>query len=378
MVVVYTDILFAKIPGIDHGEYHLDLYLPNTLPTKDYTFAKDKRYDGIKEVKNVTNNISGCIGLHEPKQTGGIANVGDYVKEGGDMLAFGDEVTGDVNTKESYSENNSRVPFVLFIHGGGWRRGGRTDWKYYCYSDVNFLAAFVLYFIDAYNNIGETMAQNNIACAKISYPLIEAGPLLILIDMIVSYLKSSVFVFLSCLLVLLIVTLIKTMTQCRPMFNTWELLFSKDTISTSIAKTMVVIAMLVTNLMTSLLIFIRRTQFSINHIRMFSAMITVCCVVSYQSNAPVFVLVITTLAVNQLMLFNSKVRRSGISYKHQLKAVAQAVRWAKQFSEETGYTDATRLYLMGHSAGGHLATLFTLDESAMASSSCSSADLKVV
>lgn len=382
MVVVYKDIFFANIPGIDHGECHLDLYLPNMLPgngsvhDKEHNalniIADDEIYDGIKAVKKTTN---GSQGVHMPKKVDKTLYVKDTVKSAGDTVAFDDELTGNIGTRESYSGNNLSVPFVLFIHGGGWRRGGRTAWKHFIYFDVNFLVAFLQYFRRTYSNIGETLAENKIACAVISYPLTEAGPLVLLVEMLMSYLQCMLFVFFCCLPVIGLLSLIRTI-------NTWEFVFNEHASASNagIAKLVVTMAMLATNLATSLLFFIRRKQFdiSINQIRLFSVVITMCCLVSRLASAPVIVLVSSTLVVNQVMLFIQRFSRYGARYEQQVNAVAQALKWAKRFCEDTGYTDATRLYLMGHSAGGHLATLLALDESALSSASCSSIDLKVI
>jgi acetyl esterase/lipase len=70
-----------------------------------------------------------------------------------------------------YSEA-SGVPLVVFVHGGGWRRGNKQAWRYYfsC-QDTNLFAALYMWYVGLYGNVGEAFARRGIPCAVINYRL---------------------------------------------------------------------------------------------------------------------------------------------------------------------------------------------------------------
>ncbi|XP_045158063.2 uncharacterized protein LOC123524158 [Mercenaria mercenaria] len=383
MVVRHKDIFFANIAGVDHGECHLDLYLPDKLQDRDIRYSdqdlneekatEDDKYDSIKEVLNAQDDRSNVSVDSE-----GIYNQEKLLTGDGTRDKNVDTFYLDSGRSKDTDSGSSGVPFVLFIHGGGWRRGGRAAWKHFLYFDVNFLVAFLQFFVGTYGNIGEVLAENNIACAVVSYPLTEAGPVVLLVEMLLSYIQSAFFVFVSSLPIFGILLLYRTIFHSSHN-NTYELIF-KENDTFSVFRACVLLASLITNIATSLLFFLSRRQFNISfkQIRCLSVALGVSLVIAYNSSSPVHHLVILTLVLNQIMIFYQRIRRHGSTYEEQVKAVAQAVKWAKCFSEETGKTDVNRLYLMGHSAGGHLVTLSALDESILASVACSTNDLKGV
>ncbi|VDH96667.1 Hypothetical predicted protein [Mytilus galloprovincialis] len=55
------------------------------------------------------------------------------------------------------------VPVVLFVHGGGWRRGDKAAWKYYLSRDINLLAAIIYGIFGLYGNVGKALARRGIA-----------------------------------------------------------------------------------------------------------------------------------------------------------------------------------------------------------------------
>jgi hypothetical protein len=158
--------------------------------------------------------------------------------------------------------------------------------------------------------------------------------------------------------------------------NTWKLLFKTD--HNTFADGLILI-MILTNFIKAVLFITRRKQFNIssNLLSYYVLLGTIALLISYRTQSLLF-LMVSTLVLNEGVLFYLRRQRHGANYKQQVQAVVQAIKWAKCFSEEHRYTDPERLYLMGHSAGGHLATLSALDHSALTSVSCSPADLKVI
>lgn len=376
MVVTHKDIFFANISGVDHGECHLDLYLPDKLQTcrqavpnqdvnEENNTADDWRYENLEEVKTATNEEDNYLTNCSKEER-------KYVQK-----SCVRSETNSYYTREGIDTRIPGVPLILFIHGGGWRRGGRAAWRHYLYFDVNFLVAFLQYFIGSYGNIGEALAENSIACAVISYPLTEAGPLTLLFEMFLSYIQSVFFVFLVCLPLIGTSSLLQNVNRTSPDVTHELDLKSYDAIS--ILSTVFFLALLVTNIFTSVLFLMKRRKYNISkhQIRWFSIGLLASLIAASYTSKPEYVLMVLTLAINQSVILYQRSKRHGSTYEEQIKAVALAVRWAKRFSQETGHTDANRIYLMGHSAGGHLATLSALDESVLAAAACSITDIKV-
>lgn len=345
MVIVFKDIFYTQIPSIDHGQCHLDLYLP------------EKCYD----TDDCHQDVTGICRAKSLTSYDAIKKWRRYKRR---------------QEKNERGLEKSGVPFVLFIHGGGWRRGGKEAWTHYLYFDVNFLVAFLQYFVGTYGNIGETLARNKVACAVVSYPLTEAGVLTVSLEMILSYLQSL-------LCVILVVVLLTGLRFFFKVFwnsghDTFFELLCTELLSASIVVSLTLTAMVFTNLLTSGLVLVRRIQFglTLRQYGVYVVALTVAVIISFLSPCPLWTLVIATTTLNQGLILYLRLQRHGASYEQQVEAVAQAVRWAKSFSENTGYTNPRSLYLMGHSAGGHLATLSALDQSVLTSVSCSTADIK--
>jgi hypothetical protein len=56
------------------------------------------------------------------------------------------------------------IPVVLFVHGGGWRRGDKSAWKYFLSRDINLLAVLINLRFGLYGNVGKALARRGIAC----------------------------------------------------------------------------------------------------------------------------------------------------------------------------------------------------------------------
>jgi acetyl esterase/lipase len=67
----------------------------------------------------------------------------------------------------------------------------------------------------------------------------------------------------------------------------------------------------------------------------------------------------------------------GVKHPAHVRDVARAFAWAKNHISEYG-GDPTRMFLVGHSAGGHLVALLGTDESYLKAEGCSHADVKGV
>jgi len=72
------------------------------------------------------------------------------------LLKSGCPKEADVSLEES-TQADKKLPVVVFIHGGGWKRGDRN------------------YFFDAYNNVGKAIAAQGFVCVVPSYRLSSPG-----------------------------------------------------------------------------------------------------------------------------------------------------------------------------------------------------------
>lgn len=267
---------------------------------------------------------------------------------------------------ENSLQEQPPTPLVVFIHGGGWRRGARDAWKHYLYYDVNFLVSFLQYLVRTYSNVGEALAANGIPCAVISYPLTEASLAVVMFEMLLSYIQCCFFTF----LVGIPFTLL-TMLNCSVFFSTyggytsWDLVLH-DHRETSIINIFVLTILLITNCATLMIILVKRHHFTISSRQCFLFVLSLCVstsVILFVAGGVQMVLCclnVVTIVITQGSILRSRLSRQRRTHKDQLKVVSSAVRWAKTFCDKTGMGGRSSLYLMGHSAGGHLATLATL------------------
>lgn len=78
----------------------------------------------------------------------------------------------------------TRQPVVVFVHGGGWRRGDKDSWNHFLSSDINLFAAIFYKFHNLYGNIGEGFAKRGLPCAVMSYPLVTLKSPWILVELL--------------------------------------------------------------------------------------------------------------------------------------------------------------------------------------------------
>lgn len=308
-----------------------------------------------------------CRAECQAKDSGDRRNVnyGDFCEQGshGNRQSDSDGVRENENRDEDVLDRAR--PFVVFIHGGGWRRGARDAWKHYLYYDVNFLVSILQFLVGTYSNVGEALANNGIPCAVISYPLTEASFGVLLFEMLLSYIQCSFCVFLASASVATFAMVLRSVFTTADSYGSWELIFQHER-GTDLITVLILSATLLTNLIILAIIFLKRKHFKLdNHTSVFLCVFLFAVVLLVVSIAKsVFTLLFyincVTLLVSQGSVLRVRLSRQRRTYKDQLKVVSSAVRWTKTFCEITGRGDQNSLYLMGHSAGGHLATLTAL------------------
>ncbi|XP_064607261.1 uncharacterized protein LOC135471823 [Liolophura sinensis] len=259
------------------------------------------------------------------------------------------------------------TPVVVFVHGGGWRRGDRSAWKHYVsILDTNFLVAFILKIFRLYGNIGEALAEKGVACAVISYPLSKLEMPWMLFEMLTSYLMSSTFLLtigavltsIAYLLSWILGCSLQTAFRINSIFDVVPILF----LSLAIINVFYVVTMTVSKsryklTFANLLLLWIMTIVTILVYRRWDSKGTDMLKMKYLVN---FVTFVATLIWTQGMLLYKRLQVKTSSYQEQLEAVYDSVSFVTKFGAESGLFNSEELYLMGHSAGGHLVTLLAL------------------
>lgn len=304
-----------------------------------------------------------CRGECQTKDSGDGRNVdcGDFCEQG--SQGNSDRVRENEN-RDADVLGRGR-PFVVFIHGGGWRRGARDAWKHYLYYDVNFLVSILQFLVGTYSNVGEALATNGIPCAVISYPLTEANLGVVLFEMLLSYILCSFCVLLASASVATFAMILRSVFTTAGNYGSWELIFHHER-GTDLITVLILSVTLLTNLIILAIISCKRKHFKLDsHTSVFLRVFLFALVLLAVSIAKsvftlLFYLNCVTFVASQGSILRVRLSRQRRTYKDQLKVVSSAVRWTKTFCEITGRGDQNSLYLMGHSAGGHLATLTAL------------------
>ena len=363
---VIKDITFSSIPENLLGDFDLDLFIPENIDG-DIVRKHVKLKDGKTTNNTRKNSTNVTHGMNYNKR-----NIDKKSKEMYSLIksGSGNTVTSDTDTSESHTSSEdtprneyqivegtlrqskwTRVPLVVFVHGGGWRRGGKMAWKHYLYHDVNFMVAILQWLLNVHHNVGESLAQNGVGCALISYPLTEQGFPIVLVEMVLSYIQSCLVTCLGLLPFGILLCLYQT-------HGTYH--------STGAKITIILSVILVTNIITLVVFTLRRIKFKLSllHVAILWIFTVSTCTVIHLllQQYQLFLWTSVTLILNQLVILRQRLSRCDIGYSDQAKVVARAVHWAKRLAIKTGQFDREKIFLMGHSAGGHLSSLTVLDE----------------
>ena len=285
-------------------------------------------------------------------------------------------------------EADAKPPLVVYVHGGGWRRGDKQQWRHFISSyDTNLLFAIIFRLSRLFENIGETFARNGIPCAVISYPLQRAHILVLLLELFLSFCMStlvsmSLFAFLMLFYIYL----------CVPTGNhaASETIYMFDRKFSTGLKTFLSLCVIQSQLFTWCIV--------VFNIRNYKNGLPKCILISVPSAVLLFVFyswfnptnfqttlwtlsvlltvfLQTSIAASQLYhhAFNSK----NITCEDQIEAVAESLEWLKTFGDKTLQFDSSKIVLSGHSAGSHLINMLIWDEKYFQDRDLSTSDVKV-
>ncbi|XP_052777469.1 uncharacterized protein LOC128214836 isoform X1 [Mya arenaria] len=386
---VLKEIAFGYIDGTEQESYCLDLYLPDNVKTDDdvlpgpfsigasplETETEIKRGD-LNEAVDESKLKYAKYYCELPEECQNTVSETDAYNVESDSFETTKRHNNSVTDPKANTNIDAKIPFAVFVHGGGWRRGGKNSWKHFLFYDVNFLVAFLQYFLGTYGNVGETLSDNNIGCAVISYPLTELGMPVLLLEMVLSYVQCCLCTMLLSIPISLFGFIIRT--KFVPHQFNWEI-NETSSFEMDIWKQYILTVFLVTNLATLTLLAMKniskRTRTS-----SFIIMTVFILIVSLLlvNNISLTFMVICTVILSQSLILHQRLHRRRHKHDHQSDAVALAVRWSKEFCERSDIADSSQLYLIGHSAGGHLVTRTVLDETVLSRVGCCPSDIKGV
>ncbi len=283
-------------------------------------------------------------------------------------------------------------PLVVFVHGGGWRRGDRHLWRQYLSSyDTNLLLSIMFYFSNLYQNVGESFARNGIACAVISYPLLQPTLLATLFELLTSFCMSTL---LSTTLLTLIMFLFQfVFTWCLPFTNIYIInqIYLKILNSDLRMIHVVPICLMLSQLSIWCIIILNiHTNYKKGTSKyiLFSSIPTGAAAffIWFRITQPTFsssiwilsilftITLQTTIAINQIIFIH---KSDTINCDDQVRSVARTIQWLKIFGKTTCVYDTDKMVLAGHSAGSHLINQLIWDDSCLKNFQLDRGDIKV-
>ncbi len=280
-----------------------------------------------------------------------------------------------------------RSPVVVFVHGGGWKRGDRRAWRHYLsLYDTNVLVAFLLALFRQYTLVGNTFAASGYACAVISYPLVVPNWPYMLIDDFSSFIMSTAFLGLFIIICIVLPTslalscpsvLVRT---CAEVLHTWILKGHPHMVSMKQVFTIIAWTQIITWLI--MCVLHKHYQLTRNMTLVVSSTLLLLYLASLPNSAittnqVLWFDLLTIGLVQGIIVYQQVSQLNRCTYHQQIDAVTKSIQWVKRFGHVTGLYDSDWLFLMGHSAGGHLVSMISLDQTNLQNEGLSQNDIKV-
>ena len=242
-------------------------------------------------------------------------------------------------------------PVVVFVHGGGWRRGDKDTWKHFIFQDINLLAAFFYWCYGLYGNVGREFARRGVPCAVTSYPLTKLKTPWLLLELTTSYLGTVVFLgsLMSVLLSLLFV------------IDLWTSVFRALQFSLTLPDLLYGHLVFV-NLVTLVVISLQRSKHELPTYHVTSVWIVILSVffAATRFEHYLFFMFLNSFVIVQCFLLYLNLRSEDCTHEDQIAALSKCIKKVCDIGRETRHYDNTSVYLIGHSAGGHLCSLIAL------------------
>ncbi|XP_006815141.2 uncharacterized protein LOC102806356 [Saccoglossus kowalevskii] len=263
-------------------------------------------------------------------------------------------------------------PVVVFVHGGGWRRGDRQSWNHFMSSyDTNLLMYFLQRYYGTYSNVGETFAKRGIACAVISYPLSRLQLSFVLVEMFLSFVMSiaSVGILLTLAVCLAQLLLFITTGNFGVQYFVQFAVFH-GAMSTPVLSTLCIYVGLSQIVVWIIALCLHRKNYpslrphSVALITVFAGLCGYLCtkydLLSIEHSISLSsVLLVFLSQVILLTVYFADVPT--LKHPSQIRSIAQSIRWVRKYGIITKLFNIRKLFLCGYSAGGHMVSFLTLN-----------------
>jgi hypothetical protein len=266
-------------------------------------------------------------------------------------------------------------PVAVFVHGGGWRRGDKDTWKHFVFEDVNFLVAFVYWYFGLYGNVGREFARRGVPCAVISYPLTKLKLPWLFLELATSHLGCVIFLGVLFCFVMCAVILIYFLTH----IDLTSILISHEH-HTYTGSGLFLGHLVLVNLVTLVVITAQRSKHKLNALLVGSLWIVILgllCAASRFEHS-LFTLWFSSFVLVQGTLLYLNLKSKNNTHEDQITALSKCIKKVRELGRDTAYYDYNSIYLIGHSAGGHLCSLLALRQDTLEDVGVESSNIKVV
>ena len=275
-----------------------------------------------------------------------------------------------------------QAPLLIFVHGGGWRRGDKQGWKHYVSDhDTNILVAFLFWIFGLYGSIGETLARAGFACAVVSYPLSRLTFPRCLTEQLMSFSLSLLPLWLLLSLLRFALSTVAMLTAFFHKEAQKNLNYENIALNSPVLSTFIITIAIRWCVMFRRLLSKQTLSINTEICTLLAILITIIIYLfmsmhqtyhelnsgSNGSNFTNSLFSIITLALPILPVEMYFVHRflhtDTVTHPDHVRAIACCVRWLLRVGQAArGTFDTSGVFLMGHSAGGHLVSLLAVRE----------------
>ncbi|XP_061166105.1 uncharacterized protein LOC133175033 [Saccostrea echinata] len=254
--------------------------------------------------------------------------------------------------------NNSAPPVAVFVHGGGWRRGDKDTWKHFVFLDINLLAAFIYWCFGLYGNVGKEFARRGVPCAVISYPLTKLKTPWLLLELATSYVGTVIFLGVLFFVLFLSVFVIDFLTPVGIV----NLIYRHRELGRLTVSDIFLGHLVLVNLVTLVVISVQRSKHYLKSHRLAALWATFLNLLyaALLTEHPLLTLWVTSFIVAQGALLYMNLKAKDYTHEDQIVALSKCIKKIYEIGRYTNYYDYNSIYLIGHSAGGHLCSLLAL------------------
>lgn len=274
--------------------------------------------------------------------------------------------------------NPSPSPVAVFVHGGGWRRGDKDTWKHFVFEDVNLLVAFVYWYFGLYGNVGREFARRGVPCAVISYPLTKLKIPWLFLELATSHVGTVIFLGVLLCLVIGAVAVIDFLT---PVSLVYSLISHEHRDLRRFPVSGLILGHLVlVNLVTLVVISVQRSKHRLHSLLIggFWVVILGLLYAAVRFEHSLLTAWLSTFVLVQGTLLYLNLNSKDHTHEDQITALSKCIKKVYELGRDTAYYDYTSIYLIGHSAGGHLCSLLALRQDSLEDVGVESSNIKVL